>query len=106
MTRNPDLLGLACYHSHQAAEKALKAFLISHGRGLLRVHDVEYLILLCTREDRFFRALLPDGLYLNPFYIEMNYPVMDALKIPRRIPQRAIRSAQKIAKFVEARLPA
>lgn len=104
MTQDRALRGLGCYHSHQAAEKALKGYLIQHRKGLPRIHDLEYLIILCMREDRFFQKLVPDGIFLNPFYIEMNYPVLDSVTISLRIHQRALKAAQNIASFVESSL--
>ena len=104
MARDGRLFGLACFHSHQAAEKALKAYLIHHGRGLLRIHDIEYLVLLCVREDRRFRTLIPEGIYLNPFYIEINYPILDPVRISPRVRRRALTAARKISRFVETRL--
>lgn len=104
MIKDNRLLDLACYHSHQAAEKALKAYLILNGKGLLRIHDVEYLIMVCMRVDRVFQKLIQDGIYLNPFYIEMNYPILGSVKITKSIPKRAIRAAERITGFVEQRL--
>jgi hypothetical protein len=56
------------------------------------------------REDRFFQKLIPDGIFLNPFYIEMNYPVLDSVTISLRIHHRALKAAQNIASLVESSL--
>lgn len=102
--RDPLLYEVSCYHAHQAAEMAIKAYLFRDGGGLLRIHDVEYLITLCMKTGQEFRALIPDAIYLNPFYLEMNYPILDPVKVSRRIPQNALKSAKKIIQLVERSL--
>ncbi len=37
-----------CFHAQQAAEKLLKAFLIYHGRDVVRTHDLIALLARCT----------------------------------------------------------
>jgi HEPN domain-containing protein len=37
-------LDAAIYHCQQAAEKAVKGFLASHGHELIRTHDIERLV--------------------------------------------------------------
>ncbi len=37
-----------CFHAQQAAEKLLKAFLISRGRDLMRTHDLVALLTECV----------------------------------------------------------
>lgn len=101
---DPRLFGLACYHSHQAAEKALKAYLIRNGKGLLRIHDIEYLIMVCMRKDPVFRELIQDGIYLNPFYVEVSYPILDPIKLKRDIPRNALKAGRNIVGFIKKRL--
>jgi HEPN domain-containing protein len=40
-----------CFHAQQAAEKLLKAFLVHHGRPLLRTHDLIALLAACVEID-------------------------------------------------------
>jgi HEPN domain-containing protein len=37
-----------CFHAQQAAEKLLKGFLVSHGRELIRTHDLIALLSACV----------------------------------------------------------
>jgi len=66
---------LACFHYHQAAEKALKAVLVAGGKRLLRIHNLVVLV-------REAAALVPDlqvlagwAERLNPFHLHTRYPV-------------------------------
>ena len=45
----------ACFQSQQAAEKSLKAFLVSKGWRVPRVHRVSVLYKMCQRADKSFR---------------------------------------------------
>ncbi len=42
--KGPDYSDIVCFHSHQAAEKALKAALLSAGRVPDRTHDLTVLL--------------------------------------------------------------
>jgi HEPN domain-containing protein len=48
------LLGTASYHAQQAAEKALKAFLVAREQPLIRTHDVGVLVARCENIDDSF----------------------------------------------------
>ncbi|NPV55039.1 MAG: HEPN domain-containing protein [Firmicutes bacterium] len=41
----------ACFHSQQAAEKYLKAFLAYHGQPIPHTHDLEELARICSNLD-------------------------------------------------------
>lgn len=43
-----------CFHCQQAAEKYLKAYLITHGIDFDRTHNIEYLVKLCSNIDSDF----------------------------------------------------
>jgi len=40
---------VAVYHCQQAAEKAVKAFLVHHGKTYERTHDIEVLVSGCDQ---------------------------------------------------------
>jgi HEPN domain-containing protein len=66
-----------CFHSQQAVEKYLKAFLIYHDIDFPRTHDVDYLLLECQKIDEInfdfdFKSLTEFGVsvrYPDDFYI-------------------------------------
>lgn len=91
---------LACYHAQQCAEKYLKGYLVAHGVPFRFVHDLGYLIDLCTGLDPAFSELMPAAITLNPYAGATRYPAEAAQEpdIPRA--QDAIHQAQQIADFV------
>jgi len=91
---------LACYHAQQCAEKYLKGYLVAHGVSFRFVHDLGYLIDLCTGLDPAFADLMPAAITLNPYVGAVRYPAEAAQEpdIPKA--QDAIRRARQIADFV------
>lgn len=49
-----------CFHAQQGAEKLLKAFLVFHGRPLLRTHDLIALLAACVAVDSGLGSLEED----------------------------------------------
>ncbi|MYD92511.1 MAG: HEPN domain-containing protein [Chloroflexi bacterium] len=94
------LPGLACFLAQQCAEKYLKGYLVAHGVPFRFVHDLGYLIDLCTGLDPAFADLMPAAITLNPYAGAARYPAEAAQEpdIPRA--QDAVRRAQQIADFV------
>lgn len=73
-----DNLGLAnyevvCFLSQQAAEKALKGFLLMAGRSHQRVHSVSGLLKECALLDPQFEQLRP-SVELDLYYVSTRYP--------------------------------
>lgn len=88
----------ACFHSHLAAEKILKAVVILRGVILPKSHDLIRLVHLLPPDDR-SRFDLDDLAELNPWTIEGRYPadlgdvgtegVRDLLDCARRVVEAA-----------------
>ena len=74
---SPPLIREALYHAQQAAEKALKAFLIWHGRPYPRTHDIHRLLDLCTPIDASLDQALSDAVDLTEFAVRFRYPGED-----------------------------
>ncbi len=64
--------GAIGFHCQQAAEKYLKAFLIFHGKDTLKTHNLEFLIVECSKIDKRYAALNP--LNLTDFGVAARYP--------------------------------
>jgi len=62
------------FHIHQAVEKYIKGFLISHGWTLKKIHDLEVLITEVIKFDGSFQEYLDFGRKLTGFYFEERYP--------------------------------
>ena len=63
-------LDAACFHCQQAAEKALKAFLISRDKEFPRTHDLRRLIVLCAKVEPKFKSLEAVVKRLNPYAVD------------------------------------
>jgi len=64
----------ACFTCQQAAEKALKAYLLARGRGLVRMHFLPGLLQECQIFDAGFAGLLDACLVLTSYYTDTRYP--------------------------------
>ncbi|MDP3244145.1 MAG: HEPN domain-containing protein [bacterium] len=88
-----------CFHSQQAAEKYLKAFLAFQEKHIRKVHDLVVILTLCEEIDQSFKDLRDDVSYLSKFYIETRYPG-DYPRFARREASEALKSVLKIKEFV------
>jgi len=68
----PAILDNACFHSQQAIEKYLKAFLVYHGRDIERTHNIIFLLSECANFDPVFAAI--DPLNINAYAVQGRYP--------------------------------
>jgi HEPN domain-containing protein len=70
----------ACFMAEQSAQKALKAFLISHGHRSVPIPSVAQLAERCAQVDQAFAIHITLGRVLDQYYIPPRYP--DALAPP------------------------
>ncbi len=68
----------AAYHCHQAAEKALKAFLASRFAPLVKTHDLMDLLTRCAEADVRFADWVNAIAELSAFGTVLRYPSVDA----------------------------
>ncbi|HNW15797.1 MAG TPA: HEPN domain-containing protein [bacterium] len=69
-------LEIVAFHCQQAAEKYLKAFLVSRNIKIAKTHDLDALLLICASEDKAFNEF--DRITLSAmtdFAVEYRYPV-------------------------------
>lgn len=68
------ILGLACFHCQQAAEKALKGLLMARSGTYPKSHSLEQLVLMggVTKDER--RAWRAACQRLDEFYLPFRYP--------------------------------
>ena len=64
----------SCFHSQQAAEKALKAVLYSQGSRVVLGHSVRDLAQQCEAHDPPFAGVAGEAALLDQFYIPTRYP--------------------------------
>jgi HEPN domain-containing protein len=101
--RAGDALDTACFHSQQAAERVLKAFLTFMDVDYPHIHNLEKLLEMCAQYDEKFVALKPLGQKLTPYAVELRYddqfwPAIETVRA-------AISAAETICTFVLERLP-
>lgn len=98
------LLDTAIYHCQQAAEKAVKAFLVFHDQEFERVHDVEVLIQSAVPYEVGFSAWIDAGRLLTPYARIFRYPGIIAEPSREQFDQ-AMSDAEGIYNFVLPLLP-
>lgn len=86
-----------CFHFQQAAEKYLKAYIISHNLPFERVHDLVMLLKSCASHNPDFAELREECILLNTAYIETRYPVHWPTAYTLETAEEAHRAAEAIA---------
>ena len=94
------LPAIACYHAQQCAEKYLKGYLVAHDVPFRLVHDLGYLIGLCTEVEPALADLRPAAVTLNPYVATARYPSEAAQEPSIEAAEQAIRLAEQIAAAV------
>ena len=95
-----ELFSAVTYHSQQAAEKSLKAYLVYKSFPIIKIHDLVQLIELCMKTDKEFSKILDEGEKLNPFSSKFRYPT--EFDIPDK--ELTIKQAQAIMKLVSKKI--
>jgi len=92
-----------CFHAQQAAEKLLKAFLVFHGRPLIRTHDLVALLSACFGVEPELATLQSDCQKLSQYAVASRYP--DDLYEPSEQDARAmIEAARRVQVEILSRL--
>ncbi|MDR1963321.1 MAG: HEPN domain-containing protein [Planctomycetaceae bacterium] len=89
---------LVCFHCQQAAEKALKAYLILHDIEPIRTHKLEKLCKICRQYDDSFSKFLEIGKIVSKYAVQPRYPD-DFLNITETETEQALEYAQSIYDF-------
>lgn len=101
----PVLADVAVYHTQQAPEKALKAFLAACDVPVPRTHELEQILAQCEAIDPAFRSLLAAAQVLSPYATRFRYP--GGLLEPEIDEAReAVELAERVLDFVRQRLSA
>jgi HEPN domain-containing protein len=90
---------IACFQSQQAAEKALKAYLISTGRRAIMGHSILALLREAADLDRSFETFFSHGRILDRYYIPTRYP--DAL--PDGMPYENFEESDAVTALAKSR---
>lgn len=75
LEENQMVTSAICFHSQQAVEKLLKAYLTSKNIKVGKTHDIAYLLQLCINQDSDFIELKKLNVDQLTFYaVEIRYP--------------------------------
>lgn len=95
----------ACFAAQQAAEKSLKAFLLSKNELTPKIHDLIVLNEKCINLDQEFRSLEEACSILSPYYISSRYPdVSQFEEYSGEIAKNAVEQVKSIVEFVKSKL--
>ncbi len=88
-----------CFHSQQAVEKFLKAFLTSYNIPFGRTHHLEYIVNLASKVEASILSFLEDMKKLAPYAVEVRYPD-DFYEPTLKETKEVYEIALKVKKFV------
>lgn len=100
---------MVCFHAQQAAEKALKGYLIQNKIPSPRTHNLVELINLCSKIDNSISAHKGKMAVLNQFYAPTRYPDASLGMAPGGIPnkelaQKALIYAHEVVMFCKSNM--
>jgi HEPN domain-containing protein len=98
----PKEIHVAASLSQQAAEKALKAFILSRDAIPPKIHDLTVLCGICATYDTLFQDLSEACGMLTPFAVGARYP--DEIEITDSQAEFAIEKADMIHGFCSERI--
>lgn len=105
-TGQPPFYDVAAYHCQQAAEKAVKAFLVHYGKPYEKTHDIEVLVDLASVLDSRFSRLADAADALTPYATRFRYPNATFAVEPQPTEyDEAFKHAQTVYDFVLNLLP-
>lgn len=99
ITYGQAFLSTVCFHSQQAAEKYLKAFLTYHQVEFPKTHDIDELLDLVARVDNDLSESLRDVIVLTNYGVDVRYPG-DFPDVTSNAAQQAIAMAEKVRRSV------
>lgn len=103
---DPPLFDVAVYHCQQAAEKAIKAFLVHHDQPVQKTHDIEVLADLATEIEPSFSELMDAADSLTPYASRFRYPnATFAVEPSEEEFNTALQQAGEVFEFVRKQLP-
>ena len=95
----------ACFTSQQAGEKVIKAYLISQGKNVKKIHDLGALLEECIKIDGDFENLKLECVTLTDYYVPTRYPdIAQFVDFTEEKAKEAYSLAETIFKFIEKKL--
>lgn len=102
LTSGPDpIFDTAFYHCQQAAEKAIKGWLVHNNQRFEKIHDLRVLVSIAETVEPRFGEVLEEAERLTPYATLYRYPGYDQSPDAFEFDQ-AYRDAEKIVEFIQA----
>ncbi|MBI3103745.1 HEPN domain-containing protein [Candidatus Daviesbacteria bacterium] len=96
----------ACFAAQQAAEKSLKAYLVSKDIVTPKIHDLVALNQKCIKQVKEFEHLEEACNILSPYYLSTRYPDVAQFEEYSEIQTKdVIEQAEKVVSFVKPLIP-
>lgn len=105
LAASPPLLEDVVFHSQQAVEKALKAFLAWHDEPFRKTHNLEEIGRQCVQLDPKLIELMRRAAPLTEYAWKFRYPG-ETEELARAEAVAALETAQEVYRAVLSRLPA
>ncbi|MFC1735358.1 HEPN domain-containing protein [Candidatus Hydrogenedentota bacterium] len=103
ISQDPPLLYPACFHSQQAAEKYLKAYLTRHQVEFPKTHSIREILNIVGTIDEALAEILASAPVLTPFGVEIRYPG-DMPEPTREETEEALALAHMVRDEIQIRL--
>ena len=100
--QHPKPLEIICYHCQQAAEKAIKAVVVSRGAqgGMPKLHDLSFLLNQIKNQVKIEERYYDYADTLTPYGVAVRYP--NELFIEDRHAREAIQCADEIMQWAHS----
>lgn len=104
-----EIFNMVCFHSQQAVEKSLKAFLRNIEGTIPYIHFLKELCERCAAIDASFFQFKDDCIKLDIYYQPTRYPEAPAGDLPEGMPNKeqaeeALEKAKNIFEFVRQKI--
>ena len=103
LAENTTFLDAAAFHCQQAAEKYLKAFLVSRQIEFPKTHNIRELLGFVASVDKKLAQFLKPSIVLTPYGVLVRYPD-DGQRVDHKKAVIAVGLAQKVEKSVKKKL--
>ena len=104
LRRNAHTLLLSAFHSHQAIEKTLKAFMLAQKGYAPDGHNIIFLCKTAAKVNDGFLDWIDECVALNNYYIQTRYPPDFPLEIDKTQAKKLTIMAQELYKFTLSEL--
>jgi len=91
------MYNIICFHVTQAVEKFLKSYIISNGKTIEKVHDLDYLQKVAMGIDNSFSEIMDNSLLLNEYGPKIKYSTRN--QVTKQNIDEIIKSLNTICNF-------